>query len=117
VINTVSSETVRGPDIMLFEDARRLEEIDEKYGESAPLLSVEVLSPNDTPGKVMRRVREQLDFGTQMVWVVDPEARNITVHQRGKEPLVFEEIEEMTGGDVLPDFRCPGAEFFRLPGE
>jgi Uma2 family endonuclease len=110
-------DTVRGPDIMLFEDARRLEEIDEKYGESAPLLSVEVLSPNDTPGKVMRRVREQLDFGTQMVWVVDPEARNITVHQRGKEPLVFEEIEEMTGGDVLPDFRCPVAEFFRLPGE
>ena len=66
-------DTVRGPDILLFEDAKRLEEIDEKYGESPPLLSVEVLSPNDTPGKVMRRVREQLAFGTQMLWVVDPE--------------------------------------------
>ena len=110
-------DTVRGPDIMLFEDARRLEEIDEKYGENPPLLSVEVLSPNDTPGKVMRRVREQLDFGTQLVWIVDPEARNVTVHQRGKEPHVFEEKEELTGGEVLPDFRCRVAEFFRLPGE
>jgi len=110
-------DTVRGPDIMLFEDATRLEEVDEKYGERPSLLSVEVLSPNDTPGKVMRRVREQLRFGTQMVWVVDPEARNVTVHQRGKEPLIFEETEELTGGDVLPDFRCRVAEFFKLPGE
>src|SRR5262245_36917307 len=38
-------DTVRGPDIMLFEDARRLVEVDEKYGESPPLLSVEVLFP------------------------------------------------------------------------
>jgi Uma2 family endonuclease len=65
----------------------------------------------------MRRVREQLGFGTQMVWVVDPEARNITVHQRGKEPLVFEETEELTGGDVLPGLRGRVAEFFVLPGQ
>lgn len=110
-------DTVRGPDIMLFEDAKRLEEIDEKYGENPPLLSVEVLSPNETPGKVMGRVREQLDIGTKMDWVVDLEALNITVHQRGKEPLVLEETEELTGGDVFPDFRCGVAEFFRLPGE
>jgi Uma2 family endonuclease len=110
-------DTVRGADIMLFEDARRLEEVDEKYGDIPPLLSVEVLSPNDTHGKVMRRVREQLCFGTQMVWVVDPEARNVTVHQPGKEPLVFEATEELTGGDVLPDFRCRVGEFFKLPGE
>jgi Uma2 family endonuclease len=110
-------DTVRGPDIMLFEDATRLDEVDQKYGELPPLLSVEVLSPNDTPGKVMRRVREQLRFGTKLVWVVDPEARNITVHGPGKEPLVFEETEELTGDDVLPDFRCRVAEFFELPGE
>ena len=110
-------DTVRGPGILLFEDATRFEEVDEKYSEIPALLSVEVLSPNDTLGKVMRRVREQLRFGTPMVWVVDPEARNVTVHQPGKEPLIFEETEELTGGDVLPDFRCRVAEFFALPGQ
>ncbi len=110
-------DTVRGPDILFFEDATKLEEVEEKYGEAPPLLSVEVLSPNDTPGKVMRRVREQLRFGTQMVWVVDSEARNGTVHQRGREPLVVEETEELTGEEVLPGFRCRVAEFFVLPGQ
>ncbi|MBY0526860.1 MAG: Uma2 family endonuclease [Gemmataceae bacterium] len=110
-------DTVRGPDILLFEDAERFEQVDQEYGEAPPLLAVEVLSPNDTVGKVMRRVREQLHFGTKIVWVVDPEARNVTVHQAGKETLVVEATEELTGGDALSDFRCPAADFFLLPGQ
>ena len=26
-------------------------------------------------------------------------------------------VSEMTGGDVLPDFRCRVAELFQMPGE
>src|SRR5437763_1258728 len=51
-------DTVRGPDVMLFDDAEHYDEVDLKYGKEPPLLAVEVLSPNDTAGKVMRRVRE-----------------------------------------------------------
>jgi Uma2 family endonuclease len=109
-------DTVRGPDVLLFEDARRVEEVEEKYGEEPPLLAVEVLSPNDTTGKVMRRVREQFRFGTRLVWVLDPDARNVIVCRPGQEDRVVEEDEELTGDDVLPDFRCQVAEFFNLPG-
>jgi Uma2 family endonuclease len=110
-------DTVRGPDVMLFEDAERIDQVNVKYGELPPVVSVEVFSPNDTPGKIMRRVREQLRFGVQMVWVLDPEARNITVYQSGKEPLVLEETDELAAGDVLPGFRCRVADFFALPGQ
>src|SRR5438552_642439 len=57
-------DTVRGPDVLLFEDAELYEEVDIKYGDQPPVLAVEVLSPNDTTGKVNRRIREQLHFGT-----------------------------------------------------
>ena len=30
---------------------------------------------------------------------------------------IFEENEELTGGDVLPDFRCRVADLFALPGQ
>jgi Uma2 family endonuclease len=110
-------DTVRGYDILLFDDARRFEEVEEKYGETPPLISVEVLWANKSAGQVMRRIDEQLRFGTQMVWVVDPDARNVIVHQPGEEPLIFEETEELTGGHVLPNLRCRVAEFFNLPGE
>lgn len=109
-------DTVRGPDIVFFEDAKAFDEVDEKYGDVPPVLAVEVLSPNDSMGKVNRRVKEQLLFGTKMVWVLDPEALNVTVYQLGKDYSLLEAGDEITGQEVLPDFRCAVAEFFRLPG-
>jgi Uma2 family endonuclease len=109
-------DTVRGPDVLVFEDAESVDQVEEKYGETPPLLAVEVLSPNDSHGKTVRRVNEQLRFGTRLVWVVDPEARNVSVYSPDKYRAV-EENEELTGDDVLPDFRCRVAEFFSLPGQ
>jgi Uma2 family endonuclease len=51
------------------------------------------------------------------VWLIDPEARNVTMYRRGKEPFVVEENQELTGEDVLPGLRCLVADFFRLPGD
>lgn len=110
-------DTVRGPDVMFFEDAAVLDEVDEKYGDTPPLLAVEVLSPNDSMGKVQRRVREQFRFGTRLVWVLDPDACNVTVMRPGQESALFEETDELSGDDVLPDFRCKVAEIFHLPGQ
>jgi Uma2 family endonuclease len=110
-------DTVRGPDVLFFEDAKRIEDVEEKYGETPPLLAVEVLSPNDTTGKLMRRVREQLRFGTRLIWVLDPDAKNVIVYRPGKEDSIVEQTEELTGEDVLLDFRCKVAEFFALPGQ
>jgi Uma2 family endonuclease len=110
-------DTVRGPDVLLFEDAESVEQVEEKYGEKPPVLAVEVLSPNDTHGKVMERVLEQLKFGTRMVWVIDPDARNVVVYYPGSRDRVVKENQELTGNDVLSDFRCLVREFFALPGQ
>jgi Uma2 family endonuclease len=110
-------DTVRGPDVLFFDDAVQVEQVEEKYGETPPLLAVEVLSPNDTTGKVMRRVREQKRFGTRLIWVLDPDACNVIVCQPGREDKIVEAEEELIGEDVLPDFRCRVAELFALPGQ
>ena len=110
-------DTVRGPDFAFFEDTQSFDQVEEKYGEQPPLLAVEVLSPNDSMGKVNRLVREQLLFGVQMVWVLDPEVLNVTVYRLGKDYYVLEEPDEITGEEVLTEFRCRVAEFFRLPGQ
>lgn len=109
-------DTVRGPDILFFDDAESIEDVERKFAKTPPLLAVEVLSPTDTLGKTNRKVQEQLRFGTGIVWVVDPDERNVSVYRRGKQTYVVEENEEITGEDVLPDFRWRVAEFFELPG-
>ena len=52
-----------------------------------------------------------------MAWLVDPDDRTVTVLQPDQLPRVYEEADELTGGEVLPDLRIPVAEFFFVPGE
>ena len=110
-------DTVRGIDVTFYDEVRRYEELPRRYIEHLPKLAVEVLSPDDRPGKLMRRVTEFLRQGIELVWVIDPDARNVTVYQPRKAPFVVEENDELTGNAVLPDFRCRAAEFLKMPGE
>jgi Uma2 family endonuclease len=109
-------DSVRGPDVVLYDTARRYEELHLKYSDEIPQLVVEVLSPNDRWSKVMRRVTQYLKRGVSVVWVVDPEDRTVSVHRRDQLPQVCEENDEVTGAPVLPDLRCRVADFFFMPG-
>jgi Uma2 family endonuclease len=110
-------DTVRGPDVAVYNDATAFAELHPKYGEVPPLLAVEVLSPQDRTSKVMRKVTDYLRAGVRLVWLLDPESRDATVCRPGREPIVVEQDQELTGEDVLPGFRCPVRDVFRLPGE
>jgi Uma2 family endonuclease len=110
-------DTVRGPDVAYFEKGKPYAEMNPKFTEGVPTLAIEVLSPNDRIGKVTRRVGELLKAGVQLVWVIDPEACDITVYRQGKDAYAVGMGQEITGDDVLPDFRCPVAEFFLSPEE
>ncbi len=110
-------DTVRGPDVALYEDASRFTELHPKYGEVAPRLAVEVLSPSDTGKQVTRKITDYLAAGVDLVWLVDPEDRIVTVFRRDRGPVRIEEKGELTAEDILPGLRCPVAELFLLPGE
>lgn len=110
-------DTVRGPDVALYEDANTFAELHPKYGEVPPRLAVEVLSPNDRANKVLRKINDYLRCGVGLVWVIDPEIRTVTVHQPGKPQIELTEHQELTSVSVLPGFRCRVADFFTLPGD
>jgi Uma2 family endonuclease len=108
-------DTVRGPDIMLFDTLRRLEDLSPRYAEDVPRLIVEVLSPTDQQGKTNRRIGQYLRRGVPLVWLVDPEVRIVTVYQPGKDFYTREEADELTGEAVLPNLRLQVVELFTFP--
>jgi Uma2 family endonuclease len=110
-------DTVRGPDVALYEDAEKFVDLHPKYGEVPPVLAVEVLSPNDRWSRVTLKITDYLKNGVALVWLIDPQNRDVTVHRRDREPYVVEAAQELTGEDVLPDFRCKVADLFYLPGD
>ena len=108
-------DIVRGPDVAVYNDARSRAELHPKYGEVAPLLAVEVLSPSDRMGKVTQKVREYLQAGTRIVWVVDPEADSVQIYRPGELPAVAWMADELSGYDVLPGFTCKVADLLAFP--
>jgi Uma2 family endonuclease len=110
-------DSVRGPDEVLYDESRRYGELAPKYSERPPRLVIEVRSPNDRTAKLIRRIERFLQRVSSVAWLVDPEERTVTVYRLNQFPQPFDEDEELTGGEELPDFRCRVADFFIMPGE
>ena len=71
----VSATRMRIPDICLISATSPWEEV----VLTAPLLCIEVLSPEDTMSRTLVRVRDFLTMGVPEVWIVDPALRTIHV--------------------------------------
>ncbi|HYV37805.1 MAG TPA: Uma2 family endonuclease [Gemmataceae bacterium] len=110
-------DTVRGPDVALYDDANRFVDLHPKYGEFPPLLAAEVLSPNDRADRIMEKIMDYLRNGVRLVWVIDPERRTVTVYTPDDGPRVFDETQTLTGNSVLSGLKCKVADFFQLPGD
>jgi Uma2 family endonuclease len=81
----------------------------------APDLAVEVLSPNDTAYEIDEKVREFLDAGVPLIWVVNPEQRTVEIHRAGGPGAILRENDEISGEDVVPGFRCHVGDFCLPP--
>lgn len=89
----VTAERIRIPDVTVVRDSDPADEI----VVVAPLLCIEVLSPEDRMSDIQEKVDEYLDMGVNSVWVVDPRRRKaFQTDVRSLQP-----VEELT----VPDTR------------
>jgi len=110
-------DTVRGPDVAYLEGVKSLADLPQKWAEFAPRLVVEVLSPNNRADQINRKILDYLRNGVELVWLVDPEVRSVTVYTPHNGPRSFADEDELTGEDVLLGFKCKVADFFFIPEE
>jgi Uma2 family endonuclease len=80
--------------------------------ELAPDLAVEVLSKSNTAAEMKRKRREYFAAGTSLVWVVDPDARSVTVYTSEEEAIVLDENAQLTAAELLPGFSLSIGELF-----
>ena len=99
----LTPHTVRGPDVS-FVRTLRLQDPDE-YFEGAPDLAVEIVSPGDDASDLREKIKQYLDAGTLVVWVVYPRSRQVEIHTPGKtiRKLGVEDILEAP--ELLPGFQ------------
>ena len=108
-------DTVRGPDVSFMTHERAKGAKGSVFGEGAPDLAVEVLSPSNTPREIATKVAEYLAGGARLVWIADPKKRTVTVLAPEALPSVVAGDESLDGGDVLPGFRVEVKKLFGWP--
>ena len=107
-------DVVRAPDAA-FVAAHRIPDagIPASYWPFAPDLAVEVVPPSDRLADVQAKVAEYFAAGARQVWVIDPASRTVHAHRSPRRAEVFGGDGTLTGGDLLPEFRCEVRSLFR----
>ena len=105
-------DTVRAPDVAFVGRERTGLIRTRGYAELAPDLLAEILSPDDRPADVLAKVADWLAAGTKIVWVVDPERREVRVYRQDGGLSVLGSNDSLDGEDVLPGFTCPLVQVF-----
>lgn len=83
----------------------------------APVLAVEVISAGNTRQEMERKLAEYFDAGTQLVWYVYPEKKEVHAFKSADNARVYGVRDELPGDDVLPGFTMKLAELFVVPGK
>ena len=80
-----------------------------------PDFAIEVLSPDDQPGRITQRIAHYMGSGVSLLWVVDPEAERVTVWQPGQAPRDLAAPTILSAAPVLASFEVDlSALFARL---
>ena len=69
-----------------------------------PDIAIEVLSPEDRPGMIARRIAYYRRAGVALVWVVNPETESIRVWDSGHEPFEADSTLPLSAAPILPEF-------------
>ena len=99
------------PDIAFVSTARIPDDMD-KASPIPPDLAVEVVSRSDESFQIVEKAFAYLEAGTQMVWVLHPVAKTVTVYRSETDIKVFTRNDTLTGEDVVEGFSCSVAELF-----
>ncbi len=106
-------DTVRAADAAFIAKARLAQiEDSSRFTPFPPDLAVEVISPTDRAGDVQTKVRDYLEAGVQLMWVIYPELRTVVVYWPDGRAETLSVEGTLNGGDVLPGFSLPLSRLF-----
>ena len=104
-------ERVLMPDIAFLSNAQMPDDLS-KASPIPPDLAVEVVSPTDVLHRVEEKAFAYLEAGTQLVWVLKPVSKTVTVYRSETDITLLTRNDTLTGEDVVKGFSCQVVELF-----
>lgn len=75
-----------------------------KFAQICPDLVVELRSDSDRLKPLQEKMKEYIENGTQLGWLLDPKSRGVEIYRPDSDVEVLENPTELYGEEVLPGF-------------
>jgi Uma2 family endonuclease len=111
----LSETLLLSPDVSFVSKARlkKILVAPDKFLYGAPDLVVEVISPSDRMTQIHRKLDRYFEHGTRLAWLVDWRKAHVHIHAPDSIDALTRPNDILTGGDVLPGFKCRLSRIFR----
>ncbi len=80
------------------------EEEQERFAPLCPDFVVELMSPSDTLDKTRAKMKEYMENGASLGWLINRKQKQIEIYRQNQEVEILESPQTVSGEDVLPGF-------------
>ena len=104
---TLPNRANRSPDVSWIEKSRwdsLTPKQKEKFIPLAPDFALELMSPTDYLINTQAKMKEYLDNGVKLGWLINPEAKQVEVYRLGQDVELLDSPQAISGEDILPGF-------------
>ncbi len=97
---------VRSPDAAWIRQDRldQLHPDPEKFLPLAPDFVIELRSASDSAGDLRNKMREYMDNGVRLGWLLNPKDKTVEIYRAGQDVKVLQSPSSLSGEDVLTGF-------------
>jgi len=78
-----------------------------------PDFVIELMSPTDRLRGVKAKMREWMENGAALGWLIDPDARTVHVYRPHREPEALADIDHLEGEGPVAGFRLELSDIWR----
>ena len=69
-----------------------------------PYFVVEIMSRNDSQASAQRKMRDYINYGATLGWLIDPFRRKVHIYRPGVDVVILDDPETVSGEPDLPGF-------------
>lgn len=113
---TLPNSAKRSPDVSWIEISRwnKLTQKQRRgFAPIAPDFALELLSPNDRLQDTQRKMKEYLECGVKLGWLIYPDETRVEIYRLGKDLEVLDSPHDLSGEDLMPGLVVELDEVFK----
>ncbi|MEM7758218.1 MAG: Uma2 family endonuclease [Cyanobacteria bacterium P01_A01_bin.40] len=111
----LSNGAVRSPDVSWVAIAQWNSLTKEQRRRFAPIdpdFVLELMSPTDDLDELQNKMKEYLNCGVKLGWLINPDAKQVEIYRQDREKEVLHDPKTLSGEAIMPELTVSLAEIF-----